>query len=159
MESGGNRMLITGCEGCTGFCSRHNIYKPSTYQRLCQTNLKYFQAWEEGRGPEQLTRQVERLQGPRYNHWGSLHYYAVEHQLDWNPKEAKRFFCNWQRAIPSVRCTCKDNWKKLQLKPIYTTPRDFFDWAWFAHDLVNQKLLKAYRPTLEESYGIWGFRT
>lgn len=36
-----------------GFCERHGIEKTEQFRELCRTNPKYFQAWEEGRGPRQ----------------------------------------------------------------------------------------------------------
>jgi len=47
-------MKTTACE-CTepGFCKRHGIDKSQRLYELCQTRPKYFDAWEEGRGPKQ----------------------------------------------------------------------------------------------------------
>lgn len=40
---------------CTGpgWCERHRIEKTALMFKLCQTKPKYFEAWEEGRGPGQ----------------------------------------------------------------------------------------------------------
>lgn len=35
------------------------MHKPESFWRLCQTNEKYFMAWEEGRGPGQVNGQRE----------------------------------------------------------------------------------------------------
>jgi len=40
------------CDG-PGFCQRHGIMKSVHWWHLCQTSEKYFQAWEDGRGPGQ----------------------------------------------------------------------------------------------------------
>ena len=49
-------MEKTGCE-CVfsgmGFCERHGINKSPHFHKLCQTHPKYFQMWEECRGPGQ----------------------------------------------------------------------------------------------------------
>lgn len=36
-----------------GYCTRHNIVKPPSFWKLCRTHIKYFNAWEKGRGPGQ----------------------------------------------------------------------------------------------------------
>lgn len=36
-----------------GWCDRHKINKGETWHLLCQTNQKYFDAWEQGYGPGQ----------------------------------------------------------------------------------------------------------
>jgi hypothetical protein len=42
------------CDGCEpGWCERHQVHKPAGLVHLCQTNERYFRAWEEGRGPGQ----------------------------------------------------------------------------------------------------------
>jgi len=43
---------ITPCE-CTepGFCARHQCRKPAAWHLLCRRQMKYFQSWEDGRGP------------------------------------------------------------------------------------------------------------
>lgn len=48
---------MSDCQ-CTGpgWCERHQIKKSPHWVHLCQTNERYWQAWEEGRGPGQLKR-------------------------------------------------------------------------------------------------------
>ena len=50
-----------GCE-CTiptgGFCERHGVEKTPGLVNRCKTNLKYWLAWEEGRGPRQKQSKV-----------------------------------------------------------------------------------------------------
>lgn len=48
---------MSDCQ-CTGpgWCERHQIKKSTHWVHLCQTNERYWQAWEEGRGPGQLKR-------------------------------------------------------------------------------------------------------
>jgi len=36
-----------------GDCPRHGIFKPAHWVRLCREKERYWQAWEEGRGPGQ----------------------------------------------------------------------------------------------------------
>lgn len=51
---------MTACE-CDGpkdserwfWCSRHKCEKTAGWREKCRTNVRYFQAWEEGRGPGQ----------------------------------------------------------------------------------------------------------
>jgi len=42
------------CQG-PGYCARHKVRKNELLFKLCQQRPDYFQAWEEGRGPRQLT--------------------------------------------------------------------------------------------------------
>ena len=44
----------TACE-CTspGYCQRHHCDKPDSMHRLCQTNPRFFNLWEQGLGPGQ----------------------------------------------------------------------------------------------------------
>jgi hypothetical protein len=50
---------MTGCT-CSefGWCTRHKVYKGPHFFHLCQHNDRYFQAWEEGRGPGQKNEQL-----------------------------------------------------------------------------------------------------
>jgi hypothetical protein len=44
----------TGCQcPLSGYCDRHKMTKNPHYHHLCQTNQKYFEMWEECRGPGQ----------------------------------------------------------------------------------------------------------
>jgi hypothetical protein len=40
------------CKG-PGYCQKHNVNKTQRWFELCQTDAKYFAAWEAGRGPGQ----------------------------------------------------------------------------------------------------------
>jgi hypothetical protein len=39
-----------------GYCARHDVEKSAHLVKLCQTNERYFLAWEENRGPGQRNR-------------------------------------------------------------------------------------------------------
>lgn len=59
-------MTSTNCT-CqnAGFCQRHGIEKNSHFVHLCQTNFRYFNAWEQGRGPKQVRKgSVKQLNVP-----------------------------------------------------------------------------------------------
>lgn len=43
-----------------GYCERHKINKGNTWHSLCQTNQKYFDAWEQGYGPGQQGKPKEQ---------------------------------------------------------------------------------------------------
>ena len=45
---------MTDCE-CQqpGYCVRHGMHKSAHLHHLCQTDERYFRAWEAGRGPGQ----------------------------------------------------------------------------------------------------------
>lgn len=51
-ECDNHRMTECKCE-LAGFCKRHNVHKTEHWRNLCQTNERYFQAWENGTGPAQ----------------------------------------------------------------------------------------------------------
>lgn len=54
-------MKTTQCE-CTepGYCQRHDITKSKILFGLCQNKQKYFDAWEQGRGPGQSLPKLPR---------------------------------------------------------------------------------------------------
>jgi hypothetical protein len=55
----GGRM--TGCDcPLAGYCERHRVDKTLHLHRLCQTNQRYYAAWEEGRGIGQRMPKAER---------------------------------------------------------------------------------------------------
>lgn len=54
------------------WCERHRVYKTKHWVELCQTRPRYFQIWEEGRGPGQrgkgknvLTKREQREFGKK----------------------------------------------------------------------------------------------
>lgn len=137
-----------------GYCNRHKVRKSARMVELCQTHDDYRDAWEQGRGPGQITETntVEREQTAAYNHWMPLHGYAPKHWHDWDERAARAWYRQWQRAIPSS-CGCAGNWKKeVSAMPVQlSSPQAFFEWTWRIHDAVNERLGK-HRPTLEEAY-------
>ena len=60
---------MTGCccknVGLTIYCERHGVHKPPRWVHLCQTNQKYFDAWEAGRGPGQKQDPAKRRAKPK----------------------------------------------------------------------------------------------
>lgn len=65
MLSSPSRRTGCTCEG-PGWCTRHHIRKTEAWFNLCRLEPSYFQAWEEGRGPAQLTPSgIPRLASPR----------------------------------------------------------------------------------------------
>jgi hypothetical protein len=50
---------VNDCQ-CTGpgWCERHQVNKTAAWVRLCQTNQRYWIAWEEGRGPGQKNKPI-----------------------------------------------------------------------------------------------------
>jgi hypothetical protein len=148
--------MITNCEcKLAGFCARHNVKKNAHWHSLCQSKPRYFDAWERGEGPGQRTEMPEPIQGPRYNHWAPLHWYAVEHADDWKPKRAKQFYRAWMRAIPELKgCGCKRKWIEMGIEFDFSSPQAFFESAWRGHNTVNAEIGK---PTvgLCDCYAEW----
>lgn len=145
--------MTTQCEcPLAGYCERHNRIKNERLHALCQGRQDYFDAWE--RTPK---KQRKFALGPIYNHWAPLHHYAVKHWHDWNEKAARAWYRRWHSTIPKAGCNCKGGWAKItkKNKPVFTSAKEFFEWSWLTHDMVNEKLTKPYRPTLEETYAIW----
>lgn len=147
---------MTECEcELAGYCNRHGVKKNSTWHQLCKRDPVYFRAWENGTGPGQRTSIAALNPTAQYNHWGPLHFYAVKHADNWDIKKAKAFYRKWQKDIPNTKtCACKSNWKKLALKPDFSSAKAFFEWAVHAHNVVNAKLKKA-EISLPDAYAIW----
>ena len=146
-----------------GQCDRHNLKKPVGWWTLCRTNARFVQAWDEGTGPGQ---RKERNQEPmvlkaRDNTaevWRLLHSYAVDHQSDWDPKAAKRWYCReWLKKVPNYGCSCKRNWIELtkRFPPDFTSPQSFFDWSWARHNDVSTHHSKKPTITLDDAYAIF----
>jgi glycosyltransferase involved in cell wall biosynthesis len=57
-------MTDCNCEH-PGWCERHGIRKTAHWHHLCKTNERYFNAWEKGCGPGQLTPKPVVAVGPR----------------------------------------------------------------------------------------------
>lgn len=56
---------MTSCEcHLAGYCNRHRCKKTFNQVKLCQTNPKYWEAWENGKGPGQIqpTDPVRKLE-------------------------------------------------------------------------------------------------
>jgi len=145
-----------------GQCHRHNVKKPLGWWTLCRTNAQFVQAWDEGTGPGQRKEttqepKVIRARDDTANTWRLLHSYAVEHQFDWDPKAAKRwYFQEWLKKVPNYGCSCQKNWIELTKKfpPDFTSPRAFFEWAWARHNDVSEHHSKKPTITLNEAYAI-----
>lgn len=135
-----------------GYCSRHRMNKVGRLHELCKTDVRYYDRWEKT-----THERNERVSTAQYNHWMPLHSYAAKHWDDWDAKEAHKWYRRWHSTIPKSGCNCKGGWLKItkKLRPVFTTAREFFEWSWKTHDMVNEKLSKPYRPTLEETYAIW----
>jgi len=135
------------------------LNRSPVWQRLYDTDPRYRAAWDAGAGPGQSGPQPEVTEGPRYNHWAPLHWYAVEHAADWSVRRAKLFFNHWEKRIPEKGCGCKSNWLRLALKPDFGSAPAFFESCWSMHDVVTAELIeqgkRINRITLDECYAIW----
>lgn len=150
------------CE-CTlaGFCNRHGVNKTARMIELCRSDPSYWRAWEESRGPGQVSDAPFSAQEPiatcEYNHWAPLHFFAVKHVDDWNEEKARDFFHHWQQGIPNTHgCSCKAKWQALGLNPDFASPRAFFEWTVHAHNTVSELPgVDKPRYTIDQAYEIW----
>jgi len=133
------------------------LNRSPVWQRLYDTDPRYRAAWDAGTGPGQTGPQPDIYEGPKYNHWAPLHWYAVDHAADWDGAKAKRFYRNWKKNIPNTAgCSCRAHWKKLGLTPDYFSAKAFFEWSVFAHNTVSERA-EVSKPTVtfEQAYAIW----
>jgi hypothetical protein len=89
----------------------------------------------------------------RRNAWWFLHSYRGC-DLAW--------FAEWETTIPTGRCNCKEDYRKIleKLPPDFSTPEAFFQWGVELHNLVNAKLIAEGDTTkrivsLDEAYSLW----
>jgi len=135
------------------------LNRSPVWQRLYDTDPRYRTAWDAGTGPGQSGPQPDIHEGPRYNHWGPLHWYAVEHAADWKASSARVWYARWVAAIPSTGCNCGSKWASLGMLPDFTSALAFFESAWYMHDVVTArlnaegKLMQRY--SLDEAYSTW----
>lgn len=86
------------------------------------------------------------------SHWLSLHRYAIDNWDSWDADKAKEYYQYWERTIPSLNCSCRENWRKYtQARPghhtaRFTTPEKFFEMAWEDHNYVSKN--HAGKPTI-----------
>ena len=117
-----------------GWCERHQVNKSKVWHRLCQTDERYRQAWDEGRGPGQ-TRTVdaresrrERIttrtaRNARLRGWVSFFRIDGECGLGdttWRLKRAakSRSLKDDLRQLMRV-CSCKDDQAIAKLNQLY----------------------------------------
>jgi hypothetical protein len=62
----------------------------------------------------------------------------------------------WELTLPSFGCGCRDGYKDFKMRnpPDFSTPETFWNWGWYLHNWVNEKLGK---PLLshEEARKLW----
>jgi hypothetical protein len=100
-------------------------------------------------------------QSPRIiiNPWIPLHKYAVEHQDDWDPVKAKRWYkCLWLPTVPrftpdGAACGCVTHWQELteENPPDFSSSEAFFAWTVDRHNDVSRLYSHKQTITLEEA--------
>jgi len=120
-----------------GFCERHKVNKGEHWRKLCQTDDKYRQAWDDNKGPGQLVPGIDYFTltpvdyGAYHQHWREWHTIA-------NP--GSEWLASWIDRIPGC-VQCKEDMKGW----IESNRPRFDDWPAYAcegHNHVNRKLLK-----------------
>jgi len=132
-----------------GFCDRHKVNKGEHWRKLCQTDEKYRQAWDDNTGPGQLVPGIDYFSltpvdyGAYHKHWREWHTIA-------NPSWV--WLLDWIERIPGC-VTCKDDMRRW----IEVNRPRFDDWTAYScegHNHVNRKLLKP-ELTVEEAKERW----
>lgn len=151
--------MSTGCD-CekAGYCVRHARTKTEHLFRLCKTDQRYFDRWENPRtaeppSKEQSEREAARLAFLR-ELWLELHGYNPER---WDSQEAENWFARWLKRVPSFGCKCKQHFQQLIEKypPDFSSHEAFHRWTIDRHNDVNKTLGKPLMP-LEEALAMYG---
>ena len=136
-----NHGSLTGCENCTGYCTRHKMQKHPNWVRLCQTKQAYFDAWEAGRGPghdADPTKAKERVDA----HERQIElYHALWRELHSKQDPTPEWFSDWIGRVPGSSCKCQ-SWLKDYLRESPPRFDDFQAWSVEMHNAVNRKLGK-----------------
>jgi hypothetical protein len=90
--------------------------------------------------------------------WIHLHNYPIQHERDWSPMAAKRWYeVTWSASIPQRGCDCTDHWAAYVAKnpPPFDDPKSNFAWGVEAHNYVSRE--HAGHPTISvaQAYGIF----
>jgi hypothetical protein len=134
---------MTSCE-CTlaGFCARHRVDKTNHLRHLCETNSDYFEAWELGRGPGQLSSEQDKSKRKVIRKRRLIirdKYRSLWNQL-FNEVHTVAQLRDWEKGIPSFGCDCNrfyQCWIKVN-PPVVVD----FEWKWRLKSAVNHKLGK-----------------
>ncbi len=147
-----------------GFCTRRNAYVPRPQWRQCQAGQctrvdKVISDLANAVDYSKKQRVHKHRQGPIYNHWCPLHYYAPS-RSSWDQQAARKWFYVWESKIPDKNgCNCSKNWKEHNLTPDFSSAVAFFEWTWFAQDQVTRHIISTHGRgqliTLAECYEIW----
>lgn len=134
---------MTQCQ-CThsGYCSRHGIHKTNHLVNLCQTDKRYFNAWESGRGPGQSFETLKhytpeelelRKKASKEGQLAWIELFTKVHTLD--------DLCRWARTIPEYGCDCRPFFETY-LRNNRPENNISFEWKWKLKSAVNFKLKK-----------------
>ena len=141
---------MTKCEcELAGHCNRHNVSKTKHLVKLCQTDHKFFEAWEDGRGPGQLWSQSDK--DARSNrdavHAKIKTELAEEGRKCWEALFSAVFteanLHAWEKTIPKFGCDCESfyqGWKAKNPVEYYKYDCVPFEWKYRLKKAVNEKL-------------------
>ena len=158
------RPIMTDCEKLTGrlrdLCRGHDDDgEPVSTPAKREAWQRYFHGdpkQGDGRGKLVTLRMQEReeffaklkaqtIEAGR-EAWKKLHQYPVDHQHDWDSKQAKEWFAEWEKGIPKFGCSCRKHWDgiKRNVPPVFSSASAFETWAIDAHNAVNSVLGKPH---------------
>jgi hypothetical protein len=91
--------FVNSCQ-CTGpgWCERHQVNKTAVWVRLCQTNPRYFLAWEEHRGPGQEDKTLSAKPQPR---------------APGGPGTELKAILSWWGIREDGKCPCADHARRM----------------------------------------------
>lgn len=145
-----------------GYCERHKINKGETWHLLCQTNRKYFEAWEQGYGPGQRPPEGDRAIQPNDIHpnaWVVIHARLGEAiGKPWDSASQQKWYKRkWLPTIPRTGCACQNHWQKLtDAMPIdWSSAETAFHSLWQLHNYVSEHKSNKPTMTLEEAQALY----
>lgn len=104
-----------------------------------------------------LPRRTSRNRQTTTNAWTVLHEYPPQHEHDWNPAEASRWYDEWCQSIPSIGCQCRKHWHDYcrQSPPPFHAAAALFEWGIEAHGHVSETHVKKPGWTVDEGYAVY----
>jgi hypothetical protein len=103
----------------------------------------------KGKVVSEKTIYLSTVARDRPNAWGKLHTYDGD-----DPETFLREV--FEPLIPNYGCSCANEYKRFKkdYPPDFSSPEAFWNWGWFLHNWVNEKLGKPI-VSLEDARKLW----